>query len=257
MSREESPLEKGSRPPPVRRRRGVRERRWGAALSVATHAAVVLMLLWVRPNVAPPPEQPAMTVSLVPLPPPPPAPAPKPEPKPAPPKAAVKVVKHPLPKPPPRRQLARIVHAPRPPRETLAAGAASDGDSAELTEAQLAGATGAGSGAGGGECDMARRLQNALRRDMLVRAAMAPHAGKAIMVWNGDWVQSHGEDGKGLAAVREAVTWEVAFAPKACRSEPVRGLIVISLNEGPGSTRLALGGGEWRWSDLLLLRGGR
>ena len=109
---------------------------------------------------------------------------------------------------------------------------------------------------------MARRLQNALRRDPLVLAAvtqarMAGNNGKAIRVWNGDWVQSRGEDGRGLSAVREAITWEVAFAPKVCRSEPVRGLILISLNESQGSVRLALGSGVWRWGDLLTLHSGR
>jgi hypothetical protein len=68
------------------------------------------------------------------------------------------------------------------------------------------------------------------------------------MVWNGDWVRSVGEDGKGLAAVREAMMWEIAFAPEACRTRPVHGLILLSMNN---TARLAVGAGEWRWSDLL------
>jgi hypothetical protein len=68
------------------------------------------------------------------------------------------------------------------------------------------------------------------------------------MVWNGDWVQGRGEDGKGLAAVREAILWEVGFAPAACRAQPVHGLVLLSMN---GATRLAVGAGDWRWSDLL------
>jgi hypothetical protein len=76
------------------------------------------------------------------------------------------------------------------------------------------------------------------------------------MVWNGDWVQSHSEDGKGLAAVREAIIWEIAFAPAACRTQPMHGLMLISLNDGSESARLAVGHGEWRWSDLLALRRG-
>jgi hypothetical protein len=101
---------------------------------------------------------------------------------------------------------------------------------------------------------MARRVQAALRRDPLVQAAVAGLAGKAVLVWNGDWVRSGGEDGKGLAAVREAIMWEVAFAPRACRAEPVRGLVLLSLNETPGSARLAVGSSQWRWSDLLTPR---
>ena len=101
---------------------------------------------------------------------------------------------------------------------------------------------------------MAARVQLALRKDPLVRAALAGSAGKAAMVWNGDWVRGQGEDGKGLAAVREAIMWEIAFAPPACRAQSVRGLVMLSLNEAAGSARLAVGTGEWRWSDLLALR---
>jgi hypothetical protein len=28
-------------------------------------------------------------------------------------------------------------------------------------------------------------------------------------------------------------------------------MVLLSMNEGYGSTRLALGAGDWRWSDLL------
>jgi hypothetical protein len=101
---------------------------------------------------------------------------------------------------------------------------------------------------------MARMIQRALRRDPLVQAAVldAHRAGKAIMVWDGDWVKSGDQDGKGLAAVREAIMWEIGFAPAACRAERMHGLVLLSLNDG--STRLAVGGGDWRWSDLLTPR---
>jgi hypothetical protein len=121
----------------------------------------------------------------------------------------------------------------------------------ELSASDLAGAASADSGGGGGQCDLARQLQGALRKDPLVQAAVASSGGKAIMVWNGDWVRSNGEDGKGLAAVREAMLWEIAFAPESCRTRPVHGLILLSMNTGAGATRLAVGTGVWRWSDLL------
>ena len=87
-----------------------------------------------------------------------------------------------------------------------------------------------------------------------MQAAVATSGGKAIKVWDGDWVKSTGEDGKGLAAVREAIMWEIAFAPAACRAEPVHGLVLLSLKGTAGSSRLAVGLGEWRWSDLLRSR---
>lgn len=102
---------------------------------------------------------------------------------------------------------------------------------------------------------MARAVQQALQRDPLVRAAVedANRLGKAIMVWNGDWVRSGGQDGKGLSAAREAIMWEVAFAPEACRNQRMHGLILLSLADG--RTRFAIGSGDWRWSDLLGVRG--
>lgn len=121
-----------------------------------------------------------------------------------------------------------------------------------LSESQLAGAVSAGEGgAGGSGCDIARRIQRALRRDRLVHIAVedANRVGKAILLWNGDWVQSGGQEGKGLSAVREAIMWEVAFAPEACRNKREHGLVLLSLADG--RTRFALGAADWRWSDIL------
>jgi hypothetical protein len=132
---------------------------------------------------------------------------------------------------------------------------ADDGPSAngtdELSDAQIASAATVGSGSTGRACDMAQRLQAALRRDVRVQAAVADARSRAILVWNGAWVRHQDQDGNGLAAVREAIMWEVGFAPEACRDQPVHGLVLISLRDGPGSARLVVGSGEWRWSDLL------
>jgi hypothetical protein len=132
-----------------------------------------------------------------------------------------------------------------------------------LSEAQLAGASsageGAGGGGGGGGCDTARLVQQALRKDPLVRTAVlqADRQGKAILMWNGDWVRSGAQDGKGLSAVRQAIMWEVAFSPEACRNAPMHGPVLLSLADGRGAdggTRFAIGAGAWRWSDLLGVR---
>jgi hypothetical protein len=149
--------------------------------------------------------------------------------------------------------------APRPPiakpppdvptLPTVASAAASDAD---VGEGELAGAAGAGSGGGGGGCDMVGRLQSALRRDAQVQAAVAKvDRGRALRVWNGAWVLHPGQEGSGLAAVREAIIWEVGFAPDACKRERVHGLVLITLGERPGAPRLVLGTQEWRWTDLL------
>ena len=104
---------------------------------------------------------------------------------------------------------------------------------------------------------MVRRLQDALRQDTDVRAAVDAASrrlnasGRAIQVWDGDWLQNGDEAGKGLAGVRQAIAMEVAFAPADCRGETQRGLVLLSLGDGPGASRIALGAAAWRWSDLL------
>lgn len=123
------------------------------------------------------------------------------------------------------------------------------------TGSGAAGGGGSGSGAGG-SCNMVRRIQDALRTDPDILAAVTQArlltgaAGRTPLVWNGDWIQSPGQEGKGLAGVRQAIALEVAFAPKACRDQSMRGLVVIAFSDGPDAPRLVLGTGRWRWSDL-------
>jgi len=209
------------------------------ALTVGAHLALIGTLLWL--HAAPPPAERKQTeapleVSLL----------PKPEP-PGPPDMADAGA--PSIAPPPLPAVAA-------PSLTIIRTVAVKTDNSDLlSDSQIAGAAHAGEGGGGGGgCDMARAVQQALRRDALVRGAVegAGRTGKASMVWNGDWVRSGGQDGKGLAAVRQAILWEVGFAPAACRNQPVHGMVVLSLADG--RTRFAVGGGEWRWADLLGLR---
>jgi hypothetical protein len=175
--------------------------------------------------------------------------------KPAPALEAPAEAPKPKPQPPQRHTLVRRAAARAPPEAPPAGKDFKPPQSGvELSASDLAGAANADSGGGGGSCDLARQLQGALRRDPLVQAAVAGQAGKAIVVWNGDWVRSGDEDGKGLAAVREAIIWEIAFAPETCRTKPVHGLVLLSMTSGPGAARLAVGAGEWRWSDLLRSR---
>jgi hypothetical protein len=215
-------------------------------LSGAAHGVVVLALIGAASAPGPAPELAPIAVQLIQLPPvviPPPTIDPLPAP----------AIQPPAPGTPKRQSIARRSHAPpvaEPLRVAPAAHTAAVASSG-VDNARFAGAQGVGDGPpGGGACDMARRVQAALRKDPLVQAAVAHAGGGPIMVWDGDWVQNGVEDGKGLAAVREAITWEVAFAPAACKAEPVRGLILLSMNQ-PGSAKLALGQGAWRWSDLL------
>lgn len=202
------------------------------------------------------------------------------EPKPE--KAPVKAAPRPSPAPP----QSRVTRAPvRPPPNVptvVAASAAAStvGQIALLGDAQLAGAltagsgrgsgqgagSGSGSGAGngpgssGGTCDMVERLETVLRRDSRILATATQahstisgaHQDRgALLVWDGDWLRNPGQEGKGLAGLRQAIAVEVAFAPAACRAQSVNGLVLIRLGDAPGDPRIALGAGRWRWSDLL------
>ena len=240
------------------------------ALSIGAHLVVLPLLVMAASERMPPPvvEPVPMIVSLFepPKPPPPPDPAPAETPDPAPVAATSSAppspaAPRPKPAPPPRARPARVT----PPADvpTRPAPPPSTGEAfVTVGEGQLAGATragsgsgsggGSGAGAGGGSCDMVRRLQDALRDDPDIRAAVGrAHAqvgpGRALLLWNGSWVRSPGQAGNGLAGVRQAIAVEVAFAPEACRTRPMRGLVVIAFADG---ARLALGAGQWRWNDL-------
>lgn len=272
-------------------------RRWigAGAVSVALHLGLlaVLVLSGATPRPLPPPELPRTPVEVTLFRPPPPEPPPPvPEPRtdapadggssapPAPAEPAPEPPAPPRPAPPrPAPRAARVVAPPPPSVEPLpAAVAAPVPVFATVSDAELAGATTAGSGSGRGAgtgegtgqgagtgagqggagegCDMVRRLQEALRADPEVRAAVAQAhradgRGRALLVWNGDWIQTPGQAGKGLAGVRQAISLEIAFAPEACRRQTMRGLVLITFAGGP---RVVFGTGSWRWQQLL---GGR
>jgi len=207
--------------------------------SIVGHLVVGLALFtaWAKPE--PPAYDPQpMTVALVTLPP------PIADPSPPTPAKSAPAAAH-------ARQSA-VHETPKPAPTASMVAAVDKGVSADpvpgLSDAALSGASTAESGGGDGGCNMARRLQEDLGRDRLVQNAVAGFGGKAIMVWNGDWVWIDGEDGKGLTAVRQAMMWDIAFSPKACRAQPMHGLVVIAAN----GTRLVVGSGQWRWSDLLV-----
>jgi hypothetical protein len=223
-----------------------RRRLLTGAFSAAIHVAAIAALLFIHSDVQPPADVQLIPVTLV---------APPEPPKPPEPKAPTEKPPQPV-KPPPPSLHARPPRTPPPPDvEPLPA---AKGPTAigpvTLSDAETAGASTAenGGGGGGAGCNMTRWLQTQLRKDPLVQTAMAEtRSSRPLLVWNGAWVRHGEQEGAGLATVREAIMWEVGFAPIACRSEPVHGYVLISLNDGPGAARLAMGAGDWRWSDLL------
>jgi hypothetical protein len=243
-------------------------------VTIGAHLLILVALISAVPRTRMLQDPDTIAVSLVRLPPVEPPPPP-PEKRPTPTKtvARAKSPPHPAPRAEPAKATAapprKARRAPEP--DALPASEVQSVDAPlELSDSQLAGAITAGAGAGGGDgdggvgggrhCDMVQRLQNALRRDYRVQAAIAEarHApgarGGALVLWNGDWIRNPGEDGKGLASVRQAIIMEVGFAPEDCRRQPVHGIVLLSMNDAPGSARVVLGSGVWRWSDLLFAR---
>jgi hypothetical protein len=232
-SREKPALREHARPIAGQARRRDRVLAW--AFTAGVHLIVFAYLFW--PSAAPPPAEPLLSPLLV----------------------SVAVLPQPKPPGPPDQtepggSAPTLLHpiAPVPVPVTIIMA----DDSDILSASQLAGTASVGEsgGGGGGGCDLALAVQRALRRDSLVRSAVegANRLGRAVMMWNGDWVRTGGQDGKGLSAVREAIMWEVAFAPQSCRNERMHKPVLLSLADG--STRFAIGSGDWRWSDLLGLR---
>lgn len=249
---------------------------WAAgAISVGLHLGVPLLLLLVPVEPTPSPEpaaEPILVDLFTPPPPPPPPPAPKPAPAeagapPGPPTSDPPAAPPPfrLREAPPTRLVPPVPIAPStaPPAPIAMA---------SLSAAQLSGAARAGSGSGqagdgigagdgngrgsGGACDMIGRLQNALRDDDDLRVAIAQahgrlsSSGRALLIWDGDWIQNPGQEGKGLAGLRQAIAAEVAFSPRECRTQTVRGLVLLTVADAPGAPKVVLGAGSWRWSDL-------
>ena len=246
--------------PAPRRRAAPRGRKRAVVVSAALHVVALAAVLTLRADPPREPEPPVFAALE-----PPPSPAAPPEPKrqaatPAP-STAPAAAGSPSPAPPsPAPPVRARVAVQRPAPTTLAVSGTAkpeaEGAGDGVSEGEVAGAARAGGGSGRG-CDMVARLEAALRKDGRVQAAIASRgaAGRAVRVWNGDWTESPGQEGRGLAAVREALLWEVGFAPEACRREPMRGLVLLSLGEGPGAGRVVLGAADWRWSDMLTARG--
>lgn len=236
------------------RAHATRVRRAGAwSFAIAGHAVVLVAMAAGLPRAQTEFDPEPIAVALITLPepktPPPPreTPTPAPEAKAAPPKAAPPKAP---PKDAPTQAIARIARTPTAVAALPAAAVSAPTSGQGVSDSDLAGAQTVDSGDGGGRpCNMARRVQDALRKDPLVQNAVAGLGSRAVRVWDGDWIWLDGEDGKGLTAVRQAMMWEIAFAPPECRAQAMHGLIVLSPDRS--GTRLVVGLGDWRWSDLL------
>ena len=114
----------------------------------------------------------------------------------------------------------------------------------------------------GETCDLAGRVQAALRDDPAVRAALAMlprdarSVANAVMLWDGRWIAgTTTSTSYALDRIRAAVIATVAAAPAPCRQEAQTGPVLMLLAGSP-DTVLALGSGRWRWGDVFGAGGG-
>lgn len=109
----------------------------------------------------------------------------------------------------------------------------------------------------GQPCQLGAWLQVALQADPQVQAALsliprpARSVANAVMLWDGAWVDAPRGASAGVGAVRLALITGIRSAPATCQTQMIRGAELLTLTDGPETTVLAVGAGQWRWIDLL------
>lgn len=115
----------------------------------------------------------------------------------------------------------------------------------------------AAAAANGQACQLTSWLQAALEKDPQVQGALAliprptRSVANAVMIWDGGWVTPPHAASGGVGVLRMALLSGIKSAPAACQAQPIRGAELMTLTNGADTTVLAIGAGEWRWSDLV------
>jgi hypothetical protein len=112
--------------------------------------------------------------------------------------------------------------------------------------------------AGGKSCQILETLKLGLQGSAAVKAALllipaqSLSVSKAIVLWDGHWIDSPSVGGSSnLAPIKEAVLQVVGQAPPICQVELLRGVRFITLGDARDTTVLAFGSNAWRWIDVL------
>jgi hypothetical protein len=104
-------------------------------------------------------------------------------------------------------------------------------------------------------CDLAGALATDLGADPAARLALgrlppeSRSVANAVMMWDGDWPSDTRQGPKAL--LRAMIQREIAAARPACRDEANTGPRLFLASGAGGAVAVALGSGDWRWSDLL------
>jgi hypothetical protein len=116
----------------------------------------------------------------------------------------------------------------------------------------------------GAGCDLTQPVQDALRNNAAVRRLLPSipagqrSVANAIVVWNAHWIDPESIDPEAAAAqaayaaIRKAISQQVASTSADCRNQVQTGPRLIYLPGSAGSTTvLALGSGTWSWQQLI------
>jgi hypothetical protein len=74
----------------------------------------------------------------------------------------------------------------------------------------------------------------------------------AVQLWDGVWVDPRAVGGPAIAdPIRAAIVAVVSQAPAGCHDQPVLGPRLFAVVDPRGTIVVALGSGQWKWTDLL------
>jgi hypothetical protein len=107
-------------------------------------------------------------------------------------------------------------------------------------------------------CDLTGAIQAALESDPKKRDQLAlipPQArsvANAVQLWDGAWVDPDSLGGPAVAEpIRAAIVDVIRQAPPACHDQTLMGPRLFAIADPRGTIIVALGSGQWKWSDLL------
>ena len=107
-------------------------------------------------------------------------------------------------------------------------------------------------------CDLSGAIQAALEGDPKTRdeLALIPRQARsvanAVQLWDGVWVDPDSLGGPAITEpIRVAIVNTISQAPPACSDQTVVGPRLFAVADPRGTIIVALGSGQWKWSDLL------
>ena len=111
---------------------------------------------------------------------------------------------------------------------------------------------------GGTGCALNDQVQAALRASPAVKAALAamPRTARsvadAMLLWDGHWADAAQLGGAGVATpIRATVAAALRSAPADCLAAPIAGPRFLFVPADGGTRVIALGSGEWSWSQVV------